>query len=111
MKAYVQDKSVKSYTDGEFAGAFRDLIAKNPGYTSIRRGYYVYIPVPARQIIANTDYSLAKDYGDILKKTVLDLHERSNNIDVLNLSDKDLLAVQEVKNIINFLKSSTYKTV
>lgn len=96
IKEYVESKVGKNWSTGCYAGAIRDLVAKEPQYVSVERGVYVYQP-EAKNI-------LEKSVNKILKKTIDDLYIEANKVNVLNITAEDITTINKIKEITDYLE-------
>lgn len=100
IKEYIYKETQENFTDGCYAGALRDLVAKEDGYEKIGYGSYMNMTILQGEI------DLTKACRDILDKTISGLSDEFNKKNVLKLTDDDLKLREKVNNIISFLEKA-----
>lgn len=96
IKKYIFDNIGKEYSDGAYAGALRDLVAKEECYENPRRGIYVY---------KSNDGELKKVANNILKETIEKLYLEVGKINVLTITQDDFKVVNQIKEVIQELEN------
>lgn len=104
IKKHVENKSGKRFTSGNYAGALRDLIAKED-YFSPKRGVY------KKGVSINCEncdsYDLSMGIKELLVKFYNELYNEIGKLNILDASDEDSQIAKEAKNILEYLKEKS----
>ena len=101
---YAQRKSGHQYTDGMLTGALRTLVTDSNEYVCAHRGWYQKSSIEEQEQESN---SIIGAYVDIFQETL----RKCRNITIdpfyaLNLSQQDLVKLEEIKNCIGLISDS-----
>lgn len=108
IKEYVKSKMSSGFSEGAFAGAMRDLVAKEAEYEVIRRGVYQYVGagglteehLDIHQNLDDTD-SLLSIPVRYLSEAIENIKEDTNNrCNILDMSDDELDQVELIRSIL-----------
>lgn len=100
LKTYVLEKTGYNFTSGQYAGALKTLVDE-PGYTTIRRGVYIYKPdngaVTAN--VSNEPISLRDKINQILEQAQANLRPLAI-VDLYDANEQVFSDVSKLKEII-----------
>lgn len=104
MKAYTERQSNKEFTEGAFAGAFRELVKNDPSYFIPKRGVYQSVDERRKQ-----EGILEKKIINLIRGSIEDLFGLIGTINPLTITDKEQVVVNVLKETVAYLNQTIEK--
>ncbi|MGG3942092.1 hypothetical protein ABEV54_11715 [Peribacillus psychrosaccharolyticus] len=101
IKDYVKNQTQKNFSPGAYAGAIRDLVAKEDGYENPKRGVYIFSEVSNQD-----DMNLIDTTKIILEKGINELYSEIGKKNIFTIQEDDLKTINKIKEIIKYLKTT-----
>lgn len=95
IKQYVLQRTGKVFEHGAYAGALRDLVAKERDYINPRRGIYIHKISPT---------SLKEIAQELLQETICKLYDEVRNMNGLTIKSEDFRTIEEIRKTIEVLE-------